>query len=105
MYTRRIGCEGKKFAVLELRKDAGQPAEVIERLRVPRLATDHLLELNEQEKTRIFNLGYYTWVEQQMVSEDAFEARRQQTFWRDLRNLLPIWDEMIVDFNRRTGLA
>ena len=28
-------------------------------------ATDHLRELTHEERERIFNLGYYTWVEQQ----------------------------------------
>ena len=27
--------------------------------------TDHILELDERARDRIFNLGYYTWVEQQ----------------------------------------
>jgi len=67
-------------------------------------STEHVLELTERERARIFNLGYYTWVEQQGVPQESFEVRRDQTFWKDLRNMLPIWDEMISDFNRRTGL-
>ena len=31
-----------------------------------------------EERERIFNLGYFTWVEQQGVSLDEFEARRHQ---------------------------
>jgi cysteine synthase len=67
--------------------------------------TDHLLELRETDRHRIFNLGYYTWVEQQKVPIAAFEARRSQKFWRDLRALVPRWDEMIAEFNQRTGVA
>ena len=39
-------------------------------------ATDHLLELGQRDRERIFNLGYYTWVEQQGVSIAEFTARR-----------------------------
>jgi cysteine synthase len=62
---------------------------------------DHVLELSHTDRNRIFNLGYYTWVEQQGVSLDDFEARRDQAFWRELRELLPVWDDMIRDFNGR----
>ena len=38
--------------------------------------TAHTLELTERERNRIFNLGYYTWVEQQGTPFELFEARR-----------------------------
>lgn len=66
---------------------------------------DHLLELTHAERTRIFNLGYYTWVEQQGVSLADFEARRDQHFWRQMRTIIPVWDAMIEEFNGRTGAA
>ena len=62
---------------------------------------DHLLELTARDRDRIFNLGYYTWVEQQGVTTDEFTARRDQAFWRGLRGLLPVWDELIAEFNGR----
>jgi hypothetical protein len=68
------------------------------------VACDHLLELTGTDRDRIFNLGYYTWVEQQGVPLADFEARRDQSFWRTLRELLSAWDAMIVDFNGRTGV-
>src|SRR5580700_1678609 len=67
--------------------------------------TDDLLETTRADRDRIFNLGYYTWVEQQGVSLPDFEARRDQRFWTGLRDLLPAWDAMIAEFNQRTGLA
>jgi len=67
--------------------------------------TDDLLETTLADRNRIFNLGYYTWVEQQGVSLADFEARRDQRFWVGLRDLLPAWDAMIEEFNERTGLA
>ena len=67
--------------------------------------TEHTLQLTEADRRRIFNLGYYTWVEQQGTPIDLFVARRQQSFWRDLRPLLAVWDGLIDEFNARTGLA
>jgi hypothetical protein len=68
-------------------------------------AGDHLLELSDRDRRRIFNLGYFTWVEQQGVSVDDFTARRDQRFWRGLRSLLPKWDGMIAEFNREAGAS
>ena len=65
--------------------------------------TDHMLDCTEQDRTRIFNLGYYTWVEQQGTPLDVFEARRSQAFWRGLRRYLGVWDELIDDFNARVA--
>jgi cysteine synthase A len=65
---------------------------------------DHLLQLSDVDRNRVFNLGYFTWVEQRGVSLADFEARRHQSFWRGLRDLVPLWDEMIDEFNARTGV-
>ena len=67
--------------------------------------TENLLQLSPRQRNRIFNLGYFTWVEQRGVGLEDFVARREQRFWRDLRELVPVWDELIVRFNRDTGLA
>ncbi len=68
-------------------------------------STEHVLPLTEVERRRIFNLGYFTWVEQRGVSLEDFEARRDQSYWRNLHGLLPVWDRMIGDFNRAAGTA
>ena len=65
--------------------------------------TDHVLELSHGDRTRVFNLGYFTWVEQQGLPLADFTARRDQQFWRGLRDLLPVWDEMITELNDRVG--
>jgi cysteine synthase len=67
--------------------------------------TDHMLQLTEFDRARIFNLGYYTWVEQQGIDFADFEARRRQEWWQRIRSLVPQWDERIVEFNQRTGMA
>jgi hypothetical protein len=63
--------------------------------------TDHMTECTARDRTRIFNLGYYTWVEQQGTPLELFESRRSQDFWRELRRFLGVWDEMITEFNAR----
>jgi cysteine synthase len=67
--------------------------------------TEHTLVLSETDQNRIFNLGYFTWVEQQGVSLDEFEARRSQQFWRELRPLFAAWDKRIGEVNRETGVV
>ncbi len=64
-----------------------------------------LLELRHQDRTRIFNLGYFTWVEQQGVSMADFEVRRHQAFWDGLTEQLAAWDELILEFNGQIGAA
>ena len=66
---------------------------------------DHLLMLSERDRRRIFNLGYFTWVEQQGISLADFTARREQRFWRGLRDRLRTWDEMIGEFNEKAGVS
>jgi hypothetical protein len=68
-------------------------------------ATDHLLELDQVDRKRVFNLGYFTWVEQQGVSVEEFSARSRQAFWDGLLELVPAWDAMIAEFNARSGAA
>ena len=69
------------------------------------VGTDAMIDCTERDRTRIFNLGYYTWVEQQGTPLAMFEARRAQSFWRDLRRYLPVWDGLIGEFNRRVAAA
>ena len=64
-----------------------------------------MTELSHLDRNRIFNLGYFTWVEQQGISIEDFEARRSQEFWKALLDLVPAWDELIVEFNRRTKMG
>ena len=63
-------------------------------------ATDHTIELNRQDRERIFNLGYYTWVEQQGVALADFDARRDQAYWDQMMDLVPVWDDLIDTFNQ-----
>jgi cysteine synthase len=66
---------------------------------------DRVLPLTDQDRRRIFNLGYFTWVEQQGIEFDAFVARRSQAYWTGLQDLVPAWDELIRDVNARAATA
>ena len=68
------------------------------------LADDHVLELTHTERRRIFNLGYYTWVEQQGVPVEDFDRRKDQSFWRSLTAAAPAWDAMITEMNSEISL-
>jgi cysteine synthase len=69
------------------------------------VADDHLLELTHTERKRIFNLGYYTWVEQQGITVEQFDSRRDQAFWQGLQASVPAWDRLVDAFNEKTGVA
>lgn len=80
------------------RFDEAAAAEVFGRY-VLAAATDNLLELNQYDRERVFNLGYYTWVEQQGVALADFDARRDPRFWDNLLDAVPVWDRLIDRFN------
>ncbi|NQW60679.1 pyridoxal-5'-phosphate-dependent protein subunit beta [bacterium] len=67
------------------------------------IGTDAMIDCTERDRNRIFNLGYYTWVEQQGTPLDVFEARRSQSFWRYIRTYQPVWDNLITEFNARVA--
>jgi hypothetical protein len=66
--------------------------------------SDHVLEASRKERERIFNLGYFTWVEQQGISSADFDRRKRSEFWRALQNVVPLWDEQIAKFNTDSGM-
>ena len=67
--------------------------------------TDNVLELTMRERERIFNLGYFTWVEQQGVPLKDFDVRRSPAFWKGIRDSIGEWDNLIEEFNARTGVT
>jgi hypothetical protein len=74
-------------------------------LHLDAITTDHLEELGAVGRERVFNLGYFTWVEQQGVPLDEFDARRDQRFWASWRGRRAGWDAAIEEFNRRVAAA
>ncbi len=64
----------------------------------------HVLELSSGDKQRIFNLGYYTWVEQRGIPIQDFNSRKNQSFWDDISGQADEWDRLISLFNQRVAL-
>jgi cysteine synthase A len=69
------------------------------------IADNDVLELTHHDRSRIFNLGYYTWVEQQGVELNAFEERRSRNFWAELQQALRKLDALIAEFNTQAGFS
>ena len=67
-------------------------------------STENVLLLGAPERRRIFNLGYYTWVEQQGVSVEDFDCRKDQRFWHDVAGSASEWDRLITEFNCEAGV-
>ena len=69
-------------------------------------STDNLLDLTIQERKRIHNLKYYTWVEQQGKTTEELNDQ----WYNQERNFLAVQkqadavDELINEFNQKTGL-
>lgn len=67
--------------------------------------TDNLRELNYQDQKAIHNLKYFTWVEQQAKDvNDLNQLWYDRGLWDKLFHQVKIWDELIMEFNKRTGL-
>ncbi len=68
------------------------------------LADNDLIEMTHLDRRRVFNLGYYTWVEQQGLSTADFDRRKDQSFWQGIAGERAAWDKLIEEFNARTGV-
>ncbi len=70
------------------------------------ISTDYLEELIYSYRRRIHNLKYFTWVEQQ--GKDLEEMNAQwydyENYWGSIRNQVGKIDELIENFNKKTGL-
>jgi cysteine synthase len=68
--------------------------------------SDNLMELNYHDRKRLHHFKYYTWVEQQARSVEDLNNLWDLEFWEDVfsEEVIKHWDEMIVEFNERTGL-
>ena len=70
-----------------------------------RQGIDYFAELSYQEKKRIHNLKYFTWVEQQGKTVEELNAQwYNEKYWKDKFEVVPLWDNLIDDFNKRVGL-
>ncbi|MDA3948846.1 MAG: pyridoxal-phosphate dependent enzyme [Spirochaeta sp.] len=66
------------------------------------IRTDALLELRYEDKKRIHNLKYYTWVEQQGKSYEEIQAQwYDRDYWTRIQALRPQIDKLITEFNEK----
>ncbi len=100
LYSSEIGHVKQKFFNGQFGET--QAAEVFGRT-LSGCEPSHVLELSSREKQRIFNLGYYTWVEQRGIPVQDFNLRRKQSFWDDISNQADEWDRLIEEFNQRVA--
>ena len=119
-FARSLGTQLKQTVVVENRTGAGAPGVAVgasglrgdpladavlqRRLAVegrrdfqahPRRAADHAAEESKVQLACFLSAGTYLYI----------EARRSQDFWRGLRRYLPVWDEMITEFNGRVAAS
>jgi cysteine synthase len=67
--------------------------------------TDHLKELTYEDRKRIHNLKYYTWVEQQGKTYEEIQAQwYDPDYWSSIHGHTDEIDALIEEFNRRVGL-
>jgi len=67
--------------------------------------TDHLKELGHYDRKAIHNLKYFTWVEQQGKKvEELNQLWDDRKLWPEVFKQVHRWDELINDFNDRTGV-
>ena len=67
--------------------------------------TDAMKELSYEDRRRVHNLKYYTWVEQQgKTYSEINEQWYSDHYWTDIHAQAEQMDKLINDFNERTGV-
>ncbi|HZX62320.1 MAG TPA: hypothetical protein VFE66_03825, partial [Bacteroidales bacterium] len=67
--------------------------------------TDHMKDLTYEDQKAIHNLKYFTWIEQQNKDvEDLRQLWDDRQIWPRIFSQPARWDELINEFNDRTGL-
>ncbi len=66
---------------------------------------DNLKEFTYYDRKALHNLKYFTWVEQQgKTVEEINELWYRKNFWQDTFSQVAGWDELIKEFNDRSGV-
>ncbi|MGM0381788.1 MAG: pyridoxal-5-phosphate-dependent protein subunit beta [bacterium] len=68
---------------------------------------DHVLDLGYQDRQRIHNLKYYTWIEQQgkMTEELNRQWDEYPEYWDNIHDQADDINELIREFNDRVGIV
>ena len=68
-------------------------------------STDNLLDMTYQDKRRVHNLKYYTWVEQQgKTYEEIQDQWYDPDYWTGYQSQVEEIDDLIEEFNKKVGL-
>jgi hypothetical protein len=66
---------------------------------------NYLQELTYEDRRRVHNLKYFTWVEQQgKTFEQIQDQWYQRDYWTQFQEQIPEIDERIKEFNEKVGL-
>jgi cysteine synthase len=69
------------------------------------LTPNYLQELTYTDRRRVHNLKYFTWVEQQGKTYEEIQAQwYDPDYWTSTQGQVDEIDELIVEFNKMTGL-
>lgn len=69
------------------------------------IKTDNMKELTYEDRKRVHNLKYYTWVEQQGRSSEELDAQwYDKSYWKNIQQQVHEMDRMIEKFNEATGV-
>jgi cysteine synthase len=70
------------------------------------LTTDYMQELTYQDRKRIHNLKYFTWIEQQGKDIEELDAQwyDYENYWGGIHKQTSKIDKLIREFNQKTGL-
>ncbi len=70
------------------------------------IGIDYVEDLGHYDRKRIHNLKYFTWIEQQQRELDELNAQwfDHDRYWGELDTMAGQIDELIMHFNKRTGL-
>ena len=69
-------------------------------------STDNLIELSYQDRKRVHNLKYFTWVEQQGKTYEEIQSQwYDDDYWTGVQQQVPAIDALIEEFNAKVGLT
>jgi len=96
--------------IQELREQHGEYSEIQAAMDYDKCllgqSVDWMKELTYWDKKRMHNLKYFTWIEQQGKTVEELDAQwYDDNYWTEKLHSYEKWDEMIREFNEKTGLV
>jgi hypothetical protein len=69
------------------------------------ITPNYLQDLTYQDRRRVHNLKYFTWVEQQGKTFEEIQSQwYDKDYWTNFQKQIPDIDELINEFNAQVGL-